>query len=150
LRADEPLRYSLHVTAKESLRALRVAQVIRTSRGQPLAASFGRDAIAVEEGRSYRIDVELPCPRLAPGRYRLTVNIGRGDEFSSLENLDAVLDTASFEVLPPIDDAGRHGTWNHAWCGEVRLGVPEIHDISEVAEPEPVVNTFASEYSAAP
>jgi lipopolysaccharide transport system ATP-binding protein len=150
VRADEPLRYSLHLSAEESLDSLRVGQVIRTARGQPLAASFGREVIAVKQGCEYRVDIEVPCPRLAPGRYRLTVNVGRGGEFASFENLDAVLDTTGFEVLPLVNDGGRLGSWNHQWWGDVRLGTPEILGIVEVVDTQSVVDPVAAEYSAAP
>jgi lipopolysaccharide transport system ATP-binding protein len=149
LRADEPLRYSLHLSAQESLDSLRVGQVIRTARGQPLAASFGREVIMVREGREYRVEVEVPCPRLAPGRYRLTVSIGRGGEFSPIENLDGVLDAALFDVMP-FGDAGRLGSWNHDWWGDVRLGTPEILGVAEIIDSDVVACRPVAEYSPAP
>jgi lipopolysaccharide transport system ATP-binding protein len=130
LAADAPIRVIMRLNAAETVAGMRVAVIVKAIGGQPLAASFGADAIDVVAGGEYAITFQIRDHNLAPGRYYLTLSIGHG-LFSGKE-LDGVLETVHFQVLAPLDDRGLITRWDSDWLGNVRLTPPEVVARAEV------------------
>ena len=86
--------------------------------GGAIANGFSEIPFDLPPGTSV-IEAVIPDPILAPGRYSLSIGIGTGDIFGSVDNLDGVIDAAAFEVAPPIDADGRIGQWQPGW-GPIR------------------------------
>jgi hypothetical protein len=118
--AESELDYVVTVRSEEDLDAVRLSQTIYTAAGSPVGTSIGPADVALRSGLEVDLHVSLPHHGLAPGKYYLALGMGFGDARSGLVDLDVVLDTVHFEVLPAVSDDGRLTSWNDSW-GQVRL-----------------------------
>jgi len=118
--ADADLEYVVTVQSNEDVSAVRLSQTIYTVAGIPVGNSIGNADLELRSGHEVDLHASLPGHGLAPGRYYLALGLGFGDTSSGMIDLDVVLDTVHFEVLPAVSADGRLTTWNDSW-GHVRF-----------------------------
>jgi lipopolysaccharide transport system ATP-binding protein len=123
--AEADLSYTVWLQSREDVGPLRISQSIQTADGRVVGVSITDASVFLQRGQVAEFDVELPRPALAPGRYSLALGVGFGDNSTGLVDLDVVLDSVHFEVLPPVTDDGRVMSWNESW-GSVRFATPRI------------------------
>jgi hypothetical protein len=122
--SDSDISYSVTVDSHEDLPAVRLSHSLHSADGVPVGASFGEATSELRAGHQVELDVLMPCPGLAPGHYSFAIGIGFGGN-AGFVDLDVVLDTVHFEVLPPVSLDGRLMNWNDAW-GQVRFAPLQV------------------------
>jgi lipopolysaccharide transport system ATP-binding protein len=130
--ADDALMYEVTVRSSEDIGPVRVSQVVYSADGHPVGHSFSDEVVRLKRDCSTTIGVVLQHPHLAPGRYRLAIAVGFGNNTTGFDDLDAVMTPISFEVTSPITAAGRVPYWHENW-GPIRMSTPQIDDIATVA-----------------
>jgi lipopolysaccharide transport system ATP-binding protein len=120
VQADADLRYTVSIRANEDLRSLRIGQGVFTADGRPVGHSMTDANLDLNAGDVVDFDVILPSPSLAPGRYFLRLSLAFGDNASALVDVDVVLESVHFEVVPTVTESGRVTHWNDSW-GPVRF-----------------------------
>ncbi|HEY3673399.1 MAG TPA: Wzt carbohydrate-binding domain-containing protein, partial [Acidimicrobiia bacterium] len=123
--ADSELEYVVTVRSDEDLNSVRLSQTVYTVAGTPVGTSIGGADLSLSRGHEVDLHVSLPHHGLAPGRYYLALGLGFGDARSGLVDLDVVLDTVHFEVLPEVSADGRLTTWSDSW-GQIRFPRLEV------------------------
>jgi lipopolysaccharide transport system ATP-binding protein len=134
VRAHDDLSYTVWIDAREDLESVRVAQTIYAADGHAVGSSFGSPNLRLPSGHVSQFDVVLPSPMLAPGRYYVALGVGFGDTTSGVVDLDVVLDTVHFEVVPAVTDDGRLESWNSSW-GSIRYAIPSVIDVTSEESP---------------
>jgi lipopolysaccharide transport system ATP-binding protein len=123
--ADDDLSYRVTIHASEDLGGVRIGQTVYTDDGRPVGQSRAASGVFLARGACTDVDVVVPNPGLAPGRYYLAVGMGFGDTTTGLVDLDVVLDSVHFEVAAPVTADGRVTRWDPSW-GVVRLATPTV------------------------
>ena len=127
--ANESFEFAVRVRAVEDVYDLRFSMTLFSSDGTPFGSSFGPESITLSRRATCDVNVKMPSPRLAPGRYYCSVGIGKGDHTSGHTVLDGVMEVLHFEVLPETGDAGTLSIWSSDW-GRIRF--PQL-DVSFIA-----------------
>ncbi len=112
---EEDFSFQATVRAKEDLSRLRFSMTIFTTDGQPVGSCFGPEQLTLAAGETARVQVTLPCPRLAPGHYHCGIGIGKGNHRTGHTDYDVVLDTLPFEAVPAEGDGGTVSQWTLSW-----------------------------------
>ncbi len=120
-----PIQIVLVIQADRSYEGLRVSVQITSLAAGAVSHGFSAPVLALRGGNN-SIEVTIPEPRLAPGRFTVGAAVGTGDLYGGLDNLDGLLDTAVFEVGQPIAPDGRLGSWNPAWGTTIYPSI-EVH-----------------------
>jgi len=115
----EDFRFFATVRAVENLPRMRFSMTIFTAGGTPVGSCFSKEADGIGPGEQAEIEVVLPNPRLAPGKYHCGVAVGRGDNRNGHVDFDIILDTLGFEVLPEVGEGGTVSTWVRGWGSTV-------------------------------
>jgi lipopolysaccharide transport system ATP-binding protein len=118
--AYEDLRTRVSIRALEDIQGLHVGEIVLTADGRPVGASITPATIEARQGELVDVDIQLPNPGLAPGRYFLRLSLGFGSLDTGIVELDVVLESVHFEVVAAKSDQGRTEQWNPMW-GPVRF-----------------------------
>lgn len=115
----DDLRLAVMLESEKVLETVCVSLMLQTEDGKTVGSSFSAPELRLTSG-SQAIEVCIPLPDLAPGRYCCTLAISRSSA-GMTSVIDAVSNTALFEVLPA------HGqrTWQPNW-GACRLGTAQV------------------------
>ena len=111
----ENFSFFAKIRALESIPKMRFSMTIFSAEGTPVGSCFGKENTRIGMGETVEIEVVLPSPRLAPGRYYCGVAIGKGDNRNGHVDFDVVLDTLAFEVRPEEGEDGTVATWSRGW-----------------------------------
>jgi lipopolysaccharide transport system ATP-binding protein len=125
LGADDDLSFTVTVRATEDLDGLQIGQTVHTLDGGSIGASTSSMLPPLPRGTDTEVDVTLPRPGLAPGRYFLAMTVGFGDNASGIVDLDRVYDSVYFEVAPPLAADGRVSNWQGYW-GAIRFETSQV------------------------
>jgi len=118
LRGGNPLRIRLTLSAKADVPELILVITINARDGHPLGTAFSSPCGPLACGQTVALDVEIPDPGFAPGRYTCSfVAVTSG-----WSPADAVHDVLRFDLDAPVRlPAGQHA-WNPDW-GNFRLDI---------------------------
>jgi lipopolysaccharide transport system ATP-binding protein len=123
---DEDFEFIALIHMDKPIERLRLSMTLFSQDGTPIGGSFSADDHTGWSPRQcVEINVVLPCPKLAPGRYYCGVGIGKGNPRTGHVDYDVVLETLQFEVAPQDGEAGTVGHWTHAW-GRIIFGETKI------------------------
>jgi lipopolysaccharide transport system ATP-binding protein len=122
---DDDLRLTVEIESHEDLEGALLGQMLFAADGSVVGTSFGAPTIALRADQRAELDVQLPCPRLAPGQYSLGLLLGVSLGSAGLDDLDAVADCMQFEVEHALDSEGRVERWDKSW-GPVRMSPPIV------------------------
>lgn len=111
----EDFNFFATVRALESIPSMRFSMTIFTAEGTPVGSCFSKEEAGMSLGEQVEVQVVLPSPRLAPGRYHCGVAIGKGNHRNGHVDFDVILDTLAFEVRPEEGDDGTVATWMRGW-----------------------------------
>ena len=119
------LRLDVLLESKNVLDTVCVSLTVQTEEGTNVGSSFSAPQLQLNSG-SQAIQVCIPLPNLAPGRYCCTLAVSRSSAGMTTV-IDAVSNTALFEVVPA------HGerTWQASW-GACRLGTALVNVTSAI------------------
>jgi lipopolysaccharide transport system ATP-binding protein len=123
--ADDDISYTVTIRATEDLEGIRLSQTIHAVDGSTVGASMSEPSVDLRRGCDTELDVTLPRPGIAPGRYFLAMTVGFGDNTSGIVDLDEVYDSVYFEVSPIVAADGRVANWQDSW-GPVRFATPRL------------------------
>ena len=112
---EEDFTFLATVRALEKIPRMRFSMTIFTAEGAPVGSCFSKEDEGIGAGEQVEIQVVLPNPRLAPGRYYCGVAVGKGDNRNGHVDFDVVLDTLAFEVRPEEGEDGTVATWARGW-----------------------------------
>jgi hypothetical protein len=96
---------------------------IRAVDGTAVGGCFGSQTHSIQEGEVATYRLQLPNPRLAPGRYRFALGVGTGNEREGFHLFDVVDGVLHFEVMPPPGHYGTMSEWERSW-GTIRFQEP--------------------------
>lgn len=124
---DDDLRMTVEIESHEDLEGALLGQMLFAADGSVVGTSFGAPTIVLRADQRAELDVQLPCPRLAPGQYSLGLLLGVSLGSAGIDDVDAVADCMQFEIKPSIDAEGRVERWDNTW-GPVRMAPPVVVD----------------------
>lgn len=102
------------VEVREIVNHLSLSFTIHTVDGSPVAHAFSNDVEVAGVG-TVSLLMRISQPRLAPGRYHLSLAACSGNETSGFKTYDVVLEVCQFEISAPQDSDGTVGTWHRNW-----------------------------------
>jgi lipopolysaccharide transport system ATP-binding protein len=111
----EDFHFIARVRAHETLPQLRFSMTVFTTEGVPIGTCFSAERTGLPNGDEMELEISLPRPRLAPGRYCCGVSVGKGDHRVGMVDFDTVLDTLTFEVRREEGDGGTLAEWPRGW-----------------------------------
>jgi len=111
----EDFSFITRVRALEGIPRMRFSMTVFTAEGTPVGCCFGKEQPGLATGEQIEVEIVLPNPRLAPGRYYCGVSVGKGDNRNGNVDFDIVLETLGFEVRPEEGTDGTVAGWNRGW-----------------------------------
>jgi lipopolysaccharide transport system ATP-binding protein len=111
----EDFSFFARIRALENFEKIRFSMTIFTAEGQPVGATFSKEADGMARGEQTEVQITLPDPKLAPGKYYCGVAVGKGDHRTGHVDFDIVLDTLAFEVRPEEGADGTMAKWERTW-----------------------------------
>jgi lipopolysaccharide transport system ATP-binding protein len=111
----QPVRFSLGVSSGVNVEDLSIGCSIFTAAGNCVGALFTREKFSVKAGRTVALNLTVSNANLAPGLYYAGFSIGRGGPDSTRDDLDIVIGTPAFQVLPISDSRDPIANWNSNW-----------------------------------
>ncbi len=121
----DDLRLAVVLDCEMVLETVFVSLTVQSEEGMAVGSTFSPQDLRLSIGRQ-AIEIRIPLPDLAPGRYCCTLAISRSSA-GITSVIDAVSDTALFEVLP----AQGQRAWHRSW-GSCRLGAAQVKVTSEI------------------
>lgn len=121
--ADADLSMTITVRGNQMVESLSFNLSIFTGEGAPVGSCSGSQSHSIRPGEVARYRLQLPNPRLAPGRYWIDMGMAAGNERTGFRELDAVTEVLHFEVMPPPGADGTVSEWQRSW-GTIRF--PEL------------------------
>jgi len=110
----EVIDYVLEINAEEDFDSVALSLSVHTPDGTKLGSSFS-SPLHLARGSDNVVQVSLPPPPLAPGRYFLSVGLGLGDNRGNTTFLDIVYDAIEFEMEASIDPDKKVERWDSTW-----------------------------------
>ena len=121
--ADSDLALSITLKGRETVDDFSFYVRISEATGAPVGSCLGATMHSIQEGEVARYRLQLPNPRLAPGRYRMDLAVGTGNEGTGFRLLDALEEILLFEVMAPPGQNGTVSEWHRTW-GTIRFPRP--------------------------
>lgn len=115
---------------REAVRDFRLHIGIHELHGDVVGCSFTERIASIDEQQRRRWRAAIGPLPLAPGHYRLSASVGRGDQYSAIEEFDVVMNCGVFEMASEQRADGAAGTnWKPYW-GAVNFGEGVLHPLS--------------------
>ena len=111
----QPLEFLLTVTSKTTARDLQIGSSVYTSSGSCVGTLFTSDRFSITENQTLKLRLTVSDLNLAPGSYFGGFSIGRGGKETGRQDLDIVIGTPSFQVLPFSNGSDFVSDWNSNW-----------------------------------
>ncbi|HEV2329333.1 MAG TPA: polysaccharide ABC transporter ATP-binding protein [Verrucomicrobiae bacterium] len=112
---DEDFQFVAKIRAHDTVPRIRFSMTVFTAEGVPVGTCFGAERTGLRNGEEIEIEITIPRPRLAHGRYCCGVSVGKGDHRVGMVDFDTVTDTLAFEVRREEGDGGTLAEWPRGW-----------------------------------
>ena len=123
LEFGEKLKLGLKILCKQKPENTKLRCIIHNSERIPVATALSSDLPNFSEGRESDISLEIDTRKLAPGKYRVKLELTHPDGYGSEEKYDMVNEAFCFEIMASTSRI-ENLNWYPQYWGNVVL--PEI------------------------
>ena len=112
---NETLRLEMEVQSRRALEGLSLGSSLYDGGGQCIGSLLTEESFSIGANASAILRLDVRKPRLAPGRYRMGVSIGRGGRDGNRVDYDVVIGQPAFQITPVSVEDGFVSNWSASW-----------------------------------
>lgn len=112
---DSPIPFKADVKSNDFMGSYRVSLTIFSISGVPVASSFSEECYTIKNCQQKTIEVVIPPIRLAPGKYYLSISVGKGTHKTGHIDFDILSGVLDFEIESPSSEDGSIAHWTSGW-----------------------------------
>lgn len=130
----QPLEFVLTVGADRDVDALTIGSSVFNALGTPVGSLITREEFSIKAGTVNVLRLRLGNSNLAPGSYYAGFSLGRGGRGAVRSDLDSLIGTPAFQVVPIANTDDPIANWHLNWGSVVFKDT--ILTFEETASPE--------------
>ncbi len=119
----EKLDFELLIFVKEVCQSAKLRCIIHNSERTPLATAVSKNVSFEKSGQEEKLQFSVDTSLLAPGKYRVKLELTKPDGYGSEEKYDMVNEAFNFEIMDTKSGLHNLNWYSHFW-GNIVL--PEI------------------------